>query len=93
MSTTHYSTLAVDHAIMESRREVYKGWKILVEISGASRYEDATVCMYAPRIVVTEQLSIGFRELDVATEHCFATAAQCLQGGLSIARDFIDRRA
>jgi hypothetical protein len=91
MSTTQYLA-PVDQAIMESRREVYKGWKILVEISGTSRYEDATVCMYAPRIVVTEQLSIGFRELDVATEHCFMTPAQCLQGGMMIARDFIDRR-
>lgn len=92
MSTTQFQASTVDQAIMETRREVYKGWKILVEISGASRYEDASLCMYAPRIVVTEQLSIGFRELDVATEHCFSTPAQCLQGGLMIARDFIDHR-
>ena len=76
---------------MSSHREAYKGWKILVEISGNSRIGDGA-CVYAPRIVATEQLSIGFRELEVATDRCFSTAEQCLQGGVAIARDFIDRR-
>jgi hypothetical protein len=93
MNSTQYLANAVDPAIMESRRETYKGWVIEVSISGSSRYDDTTACPYAPRIVVTEQLSIGFRELDVATERCFATPALCLQGGVALARDFIDSRA
>lgn len=93
MNTTQYLAAGVDQAIMESRRETYKGWVIEVSISGSSRFEDNATCRYAPRIVVTEQLSIGFRELDVATERCFATPALCLQGGVALARDFIDSRA
>lgn len=92
MNTTHYLPTPTDQTIMESHREAYKGWKILVEISGSSRFDDGA-CVYAPRIVATEQLSIGFRELQVPTERCFSTAKQCLQGGIAIARDFIDRRA
>lgn len=95
MNTTHYLSTPVDQTIMKSHREPYKGWKVLVEISGNSRFDDGAnkLCSYAPRIVVTEQLSIGFKELEVTTDRCFATPAQCIQGGITIARNFIDGRA
>lgn len=67
---------------------------MVVEISGDSRGEDVSTgrSHYVPRIVVTEQLSIGFRELAVPTNHGYATPKQCFQGGIQIARQFIDGR-
>lgn len=94
-NTTHYLPTPVDQTIMQSHRETYKGWTVLVEISGDSRVEDSAgkTCLYAPRIVVTEQLSIGFRELEVTIDDCYATPVQCFQGGIRAARNFIDGRS
>jgi hypothetical protein len=95
MNTTHYVLPAIDQTIMKSHRENYKGWSVLVEISGKSLNDDGTAghAGYVPRIVATEQLSIGFRELEVPVEQGFSTPAQCFQGGIRIARIFIDGRA
>lgn len=86
--------VAIDNAIMQSHYEVYKGWKILVEISGNCSGDDShsEVCHYAPRIVVTEQLSIGFKDLGVETELTYPTPERCIQGGVATARKFIDGR-
>ena len=96
MSITRYLNLAVaiDSTIKPSHYAVYRGWKILVEISENCSGDDAhsAVCHYAPRIVVTEQLSIGFKDLGVETELTYPTPERCIQGGITTARKFIDGR-
>tara|TARA_R110001599_G_scaffold159052_1_gene346116 strand:- start:143717 stop:143938 length:222 start_codon:yes stop_codon:yes gene_type:complete len=73
---------------------MYKGWKIIVEISGnccvEGRYKNQS--NYLPRIVAIEQLSIGFRELEVPTDKRYQTPEQCIQGGITSAHQFIDLR-
>ncbi len=96
MSITRYLHLpvAIDSTIMKSHYETYKGWKILVEISGNSCGDDGDteVSHYIPRIVVTEQLSIGFKDLGVETDIAYPTPERCIQGGIASARKFIDNR-
>jgi hypothetical protein len=79
---------------MKSHYETYKGWKILVEISGNSFIDDVDTkaCRYIPRIVVTEQLSIGFRELEVPAVIAYPTLERCMHGGIAMAHKFIDDR-
>jgi hypothetical protein len=93
MDAIKYSP-AVDRTIMKSHYETYKGWKILVEISGSSFIDDVNVnaCCYIPRIVATEQLSIGFRELEVPATIAYPTPERCIYGGITMARKFIDDR-
>jgi len=93
MDTLHYAPL-LDCTIQTSHHENYKGWKILVEISGRSCMEegDPLRCRYLPRIVATEQLSIGFREVEVPSEQDYPTPEGCIRGGILAARRFVDGR-
>lgn len=94
MTTTRTFSVEIDNAAMQSYTERYKGWKITVEISGdccvEGQYKNQS--NYIARIVVIEQLSIGFRELQVPTDQGYATSERCIQGGISTARQFIDQR-
>lgn len=82
MDTVRYLNrpIAVDRMIMKSHYEVYKGWEILVEISGNCCGDDAhaEVCNYLPRLVVTEQLSIGFKDLGVEPYMSYSTPKRCI---------------
>lgn len=90
---THLLSALRDQTAMQSHQETYRNWTIRIEVAAHSRFEEETEdFLYVPRIVVTEHLSIGVRELLVITERHFPTPAQCLQGGLAIARVFIDAR-
>lgn len=94
MNATRYYQGMHDLTIMRSHCEIYKGWTIRVEISGDSlMYEPHTgTGRYIPRIVATEQLSIGFRELEVPAEGSYSSPEHCLRGGVLAARAFVDRR-
>jgi hypothetical protein len=93
VNTTRYFQTTHDQAIMRSHCEVYKGWKICVEISGDSLTGlNNGAGRYIPRIVATEQLSIGFRELEVPADRVYSSPEHCLRGGVIAARAFIDRR-
>jgi hypothetical protein len=86
--TRHFQPLH-DQAIMHAHCELYMGWTIRVEISGDSL---TAPCRYIPRIVATEQLGIGFRELEVPAERAYSSPEYCIRGGIIAARAFIDRR-
>jgi hypothetical protein len=93
MNTTRHLQGLRDHTVTRAHCEIYKGWKIRVDISGDSLTGEPTgICRYIPRIVATEQLSIGFRELEVPCKCVYPSPECCIRGGIVAARDFIDRR-
>jgi hypothetical protein len=93
VNTTRYFQTLHDHTLMQAHCEIYRGWKIRVEISGDSLTgEPVGPSRYIPRIVATEQLSIGFRELEVPADRAYSSPEYCIRGGIIAARAFIDRR-
>lgn len=95
MDISPYFSLEKICASMRPHYERYKKWNIAVEISGDSLYVecDEDACAYLPRIVVSEPLSIGFRDLQVPVTTVYRTAECCMQAGVVIARQFIDARS
>lgn len=79
---------------MQPHSESYRGWQIVVEVSGNSFIGegDQSAPRYIPSIVAIEPLSIGFRELKVPVETTFASPQHCIQGGIAVAHAFIDAR-
>lgn len=94
MDTTRQFRAFLDRVVMQPHSESYRGWQILVEISGDSFIGESNqnASRYIPRIVAIEPLSIGFRELNVPDETSYATPQHCIEGGITAARQFIDAR-
>lgn len=94
MDTTRQFRAFLDRVIMQPHSESYRGWQILVEISGNSFIgeDNQSASRYIPNIVAIEPLSIGFRELKVPVDTAYATPQHCIQGGIAAAREFIDAR-
>lgn len=82
----------IRRAAMKSHRETYKGWTLLVTTRLRSERNDCEDCKYCPLIVVTEQQSIGFRELEVPCDGGYNSAEECVKAGTLLARDFINAR-
>ncbi|WP_293776656.1 hypothetical protein [uncultured Oxalicibacterium sp.] len=82
----------VRRAAMKSHRETYKGWPLQVTTRLCSEKRDCPDCNYCPMIVVTEQQSIGFRELEVPCDGGFHSVDECIKVGVKLARQFIDQR-
>jgi len=94
MDTLKHFRSFLDRTIMKSHYETYKGWNVQVEIAANSFIDDSdgNMSRYIPRIVATEQQSIGFKELNVPSEAAYPTAERCIQAGIVAARKFIDDR-
>lgn len=94
MDTTRQFLAFLDRVIMQPHSESYRGWQIRVEVAGDSFVGEGNQCVsrYIPNIVAIEPLSIGFRELKVPVDAVYATPQHCIQGGIAVARDFIDAR-
>lgn len=94
MDTTRQFRAFLDRVIMQPHSESYRGWQIHVEISGNSLIGegDRGASRYIPNIVAIEPLSIGFRELKVPVDTDYATPQHCIQGGIALARAFVDAR-
>jgi len=82
----------IRRAAMTTHRETYRGWSLQVTPRLCSENKDSEDCRYYPLIVVTEQQSIGFRELEVVCERGYESVEACVLAGIAMAHRFIDAR-
>ncbi|GGB99043.1 hypothetical protein GCM10007205_05420 [Oxalicibacterium flavum] len=82
----------IRRAAMKTHRETYRGWPLQVTARLCSENKDCEDCHYCPLIVVTEQQSIGFRELEVCCDRGYCSVDECVNAGIALAHQFIDCR-